>query len=112
MMSCDDRGMTKFDNNDDQRGRKNVDNYDDECVVMKRSCIKHNLPAVQMRKKKTVWTKIKKSGLYGYRTRTSITWVCPSDNPVGPESSQFERESGKEINPDRVGGHNPTQPGD
>ena len=84
-------------NNDDQGGRNTENNHDDECVIIKRNCSRHNLPALQKRTKKMVWTKIQNTGLYGYRTRTSVTWVCPSNNPEVPESSQFERESGKQI---------------
>ena len=32
-------------------------------------CVEHDLPATRTTRKEKVWTKIAKTGLYGYRTR-------------------------------------------
>ena len=90
----DDQTRMMFSTNDDQNEDNLIENnIDDQCVVRKRICQKHELPAIMKKIRRRIWTKNQKSGLYGYRTRISITWVCPSLGPVAPEYPQLERES-------------------
>ena len=63
--------------------------HEEQCVIVKRSCTKHNIDARMTKLKKKVWTKNPKTGLYGYRTRTSVLWECPTKhNPADLRSEQ------------------------
>ena len=62
---------------------------EEQCVIVKRSCTRHNIDAKMTKLKKKVWTKNPKTGLYGYRTRTSVLWECPTKyNPASLRSEQ------------------------
>ena len=39
-------------------------------------CIEHDLPATRTTRKQKVWTRIAKTGLYGYRTRKVSAVAC------------------------------------
>ena len=68
-----------------------------QCAIVKRSCTKHNVDAKMTKMKRKVWTKIPKTGLYGYRTRTAVLWECPTKyNPANllPEQSKIQGDTG------------------
>ena len=68
-----------------------------QCAIVKRSCTKHNVDAKMTKMKRKVWTKIPKTGLYGYRTRTAVLWECPTKyNPANllPEQSKIQADTG------------------
>ena len=68
-----------------------------QCAIVKRSCTKHNVDAKMTKMKRKVWTKIPKTGLYGYRTRTAVLWECPTKyNPANllPEQSTIQGDTG------------------
>ena len=46
------------------------------CKVKKMYCVEHDLPATRTTRKERVWTKIAKTGLYGYRTRKVSVVAC------------------------------------
>ena len=46
------------------------------CRVKKMHCLEHDLPATRTTKKEKVWTRIAKTGLYGYRTRKVSVVAC------------------------------------
>ena len=48
-----------------------------ECTVVRRKCIVHRVPAKMIKSKKSIWTKSGRTGLFGYKTRTSVQWQCP-----------------------------------
>ena len=85
----DDDGQNKKDddqnkNDDDQN--KNDDNDDDQedqadCNIDRRKCTTHKVPALMTKTKKKVWTRIKKTGLFAFRTRSSVQWRCPLAPP-------------------------------
>ena len=54
-----------------------------ECNIVKKMCLEHGRGAILKKYKKRIWTKIKKTGLFGYRTVTSINWICP-EAPTQP----------------------------
>ena len=54
-----------------------------ECNIVKKMCLEHGRGAILKKYKKRIWTKIKKAGLFGYRTVTSINWICP-EAPTQP----------------------------
>ena len=68
-----------------------------QCAIVKRSRTKHNVDAKMTKMKRKVWTKIPKTGLYGYRTRTAVLWECPTKyNPANllPEQSTIQGDTG------------------
>ena len=48
-----------------------------ECNIVKKMCLEHGKGAILKKYKKRIWTKIKKTGLFGYRTVISVNWICP-----------------------------------
>ena len=46
------------------------------CKVKKMYCVEHDLPATRTTRKEKVWTRIAKTGLYGYRTRKVSVVAC------------------------------------
>ena len=52
-----------------------------DCIVKKMYCIVHNQEAQRHTSTKRVWTLIKKTGLYGYRSRKLSVLRC--NGPMG-----------------------------
>ena len=44
--------------------------------MKKMHCVEQNLPATRTTRKEKVWTRIAKTGLYGYRTRNVSVVAC------------------------------------
>ena len=61
------------------------------CTVVRKKCVRHNLSAVVRKTKKQVWAKSKRTGLYSFRTTTSVLWECPIkiSQMEGPQKTQF-----------------------
>ena len=61
------------------------------CAVVRKKCVRHNLSAVVRKTKKQVWAKSKRTGLYSFRTTTSVLWECPVkiSQMEGPQKTQF-----------------------
>ena len=57
------------------------------CVIVRRTCTIHGVKAKMIKTKKCVWTKIKRTGLYGSRTTTSVSWTCPLQNNLEASNS-------------------------
>ena len=47
-----------------------------DCIVKKMHCVVHDQEAMRYTSKKSVWTKVKKTGLYAYRTRKLSVLRC------------------------------------
>ena len=68
------RTIENEDNNfEDNNGDKDSG---EGCTITRRMCRTHNIRAVMSKRKKKVWTKLR-TGLYAYRTQTSVQWMCP-----------------------------------
>ena len=50
---------------------------DNDCVVRRKFCTKHNKPAMKETKSIKAWTR-NKNGLYGWKTRKVSRWKCGS----------------------------------
>ena len=64
----------------------------------------HKILALMMKTKKRVWTNIKKTGLFAFRTRSSVHWRCPLAPPVmmTSESTQINTENNTQCNNEQV----------
>ena len=77
--------------------RENENICDNICNIVKRICTEHGKKALLKKEKKRIWTKVKKTGLFGYRTVSSINWICPEaptlmpnlTHPVGNLNKEF-----------------------
>ena len=75
----------------------NIEKLKKECNIVKRICTEHGKKALLKKEKKRIWTKVKKTGLFGYRTVSSINWICPEaptlmpnlTHPVGNLNKEF-----------------------
>ena len=67
--------------NNDVRNVNNEEMMNNEkCVIVKRTCTTHGVKAKMTKLRKREWKKNGKTGLYGYRTTTSVKWKCPSQS--------------------------------
>ena len=58
-----------------------------ECDIVRRVCKTHDMEAIMCKRKKRMWTKSSRTGLFGWRTTTSVQWTCPKTNcPQEPET--------------------------
>ena len=62
----------------------NIEKLKKECNIVKRICTEHGKEAILKKEKKRIWTKVKKTGLFGYRTVSSINWICPEAPTLMP----------------------------
>ena len=77
-MNNDDQYGTKYGDDDDQNVRSTKDDDQaDQCVMIGKHCKAHNIAAMRTKVRRTAWTYIKRTGLYGYRTTSSVLWRCP-----------------------------------
>ena len=93
---------------DEMRTNENEDNNSDEnkedkdsakqCTITRRMCRTQHIRAVMSKSKKKVWTKLR-TGLYAYRTQTSVQWMCPlvleSDDATFTSQKNIRRDKEK-----------------
>ena len=48
-----------------------------ECTAVRRKCSLHRVPAKMIKSKKSIRIKSGRTGLFWYKTRTSVQWQCP-----------------------------------
>ena len=87
----DDQYGTKYGDDDDQNVRSTKDDDQaDQCVMIGKHCKAHNIAAMRTKVRRTAWTYIKRTGLYGYRTTSSVLWRCPLAPPETTSKSNQE----------------------
>ena len=82
---------------------KTIRDMKGRCVVKKMHCIVHDKIATRTTRKQKVWTRIPKTGLFGYRTRKVSVVACSGHTPTlvatmdRPVSGGDVTESGGEL---------------
>ena len=90
-MNNDDQYETKYEDDDDRNVRSTKDDDQaDQCVKIGKHCKAHNIAAMRTKVRRTAWTYIKRTGLYGYRTTSSVLWRCPLAPPETTSKSNQE----------------------
>ena len=64
-------------------------------MMMDKHCKTHNIAAMRTKVRRTAWTYIKRTGLYGYRTTSSVLWRCPLAPPE--TTSKSNQNQNQEI---------------
>ena len=108
-LNNDDQYGTKYEDDDDQNVRSTKDDQADQCKMIGKHCKTHNIAAMRIKVRRTAWTHIKRTGLYRYRTTSSVLWRCPlapsksnqeigiSNQPVVSPENLSSRESLKSL---------------
>ena len=74
-MNNDDQYGTKYEDDDDQNVRSiKDDDQAGQCMMIGKHCKTHNIAAMRTKVRRTAWTYINRTGLYGYRTTSSVLW--------------------------------------